>query len=139
MSSTSDALRLMMESLAHAWRTGQWDELARFFHPAVVFLAPTASPMRRGRDACVARYQGFSRQAIIQEHTSAWPFVQAVETTALTATPFTMTYGYEGARARKPRTDVMAWIKQVERWLVIWRMLFAYLNRRGEQEAGRAD
>jgi hypothetical protein len=87
MSSTADALHLSMESLAHAWRTGQWDELARFWHPAVVFLAPTASLVRRGRDACVAGYQEFSRQAIIHEYTSAESYVQVVETTALTG-PF---------------------------------------------------
>lgn len=122
---TEEALLLSRDALTQAWRTENWKELADFFHQEVVFLAPTASPLCVGPEACLASYQEFSAQAIIHDYIEAAPHVQMVETTALTTTPFTISYEYEQAMNREQGTEVLAWIRHEERWLVIWRMVLS--------------
>jgi ketosteroid isomerase-like protein len=119
------ALLLSRDNLTQAWRTKDWEKLADFFHPTVVFLALPASPLCVGSEACLASYQDFSSQAVIHEYVEALPYVQIVEPTALTTTPFTIRYEYEQVMNQEQGTEILTWVKHEERWLVIWRMVIS--------------
>jgi len=110
-----------VQTLDAAWLSRDWDRLARFLAPDVVFVKPGFSGTLRGRDAVLACYVDFMRDAQVHEYNATDIDVLPLGQNTLLSYRWQMdwTKGEEnvGATGR----DVCVLVPAALEWRIVWR------------------
>lgn len=127
----SEAVRETIAALTRAWLEGRFDELAGYFHPEVVVVAPGGAGRAEGREACVASYREFMTIAVVHEFVPEPPQVDAWESAAVALCPFTIAYEMGGAEYREKGTDLLVLTNEAGAWQVRWRTMISQESSAG--------
>ena len=109
-----------VEALNRAWTTGRVEELERYFHEEVVAITPTDRERVEGRQACIAGWAEFVRQAKILDWKESEPRVRVFGDDAAV-----VTYYYDmlavmgGKEIRLAGRDMFFMVKEDDRWVAV--------------------
>ena len=118
-----DAVTALVRDLRRAWRTGDFDALARLFHADMIIAGPGGVAYAKGAAACIASYREFTRQADILAHEEAPPVVHVVRDTGIVAYVWRMTYRRDGDLSIESGSDQLVCARIDGRWQVLYRLL----------------
>lgn len=121
----SDAIQQRINALNDAWRDGRFDEVASFFHPRAVLVAPGFSQRVEGRDAIAGTYREFVTNASVDEMSLGDARIDVFGDTAVASMPFTMTYTIGGETYNEAGHDLLTLTREGGVWLIVWRMLLS--------------
>ena len=110
-----------MRRINEAWRAGRFDELRDYFHPDVVLAQPGFAQRSVGREALIASYADFAREATVHSFTTGEVHVDHAGESAVTTTPWTMDYEFGGQRFQEHGWDLLVFARPEGRWVVVWR------------------
>jgi ketosteroid isomerase-like protein len=118
-----DDIKAVVERITAAWSSGHFDELRPYFHPDVVQARPGFAGRTVGRDALVAGYAEFARQATIHSLTTGEIHIDQTGDSAVTTMPWTMDYEINGERYQEHGWELFVFGRHEDQWLVVWRTL----------------
>ena len=104
-----------------AWRAGRVDELAAYFHPAMVIVGPGYEVLARGADDCVASYRDFLGASVVHQYQESKLLVHETDGVAVATYEWEMEYEQNGKRSRERGTDLFVFQKQGNGWQAVWR------------------
>jgi hypothetical protein len=117
-----------------AWRTGHPEEMAPYLDEHVVMAFPDFSGHMEGRQALIASFTAFEREARVHEYRQGEVRVDGSGGAAVAQYPFEMVYEREGARWRSKGWDVWVFERRGAEWIAVWRTMQALT----EEPAGPA-
>ena len=118
---SDDELRSIVQRVNDAWRSERFDEMREYFHPNVVLAQPGFGQRVEGRDALMASYQDFARQAKVISFTCGDVHVDRAGDSAVTTMHWRMEYEFGGARYDESGWDLLVFGRHGGRWVVVWR------------------
>lgn len=129
-STAHDTIRQLLTSINDAWRTGQPEQLDAYFHNDMRMFQPGAPGPITGKQACIASYQDFSRQATINDYSEADHSINVWGTTAVASYAFEIAYSIGGAHSRTVGRDLFVFTLDEGRWLAVWRTILPAPTRK---------
>jgi len=122
-SSAVDEVRELIKRLNDAWVKGQPGQLASFFREDIVMMLSDFAQRTEGRDARVASYEDFCRQAAIIDFELAEPIIDVFGDTAVATYAYEIGYEMGGERFKDTGRDLFVFIRQNDRWQAVWRTM----------------
>jgi uncharacterized protein (TIGR02246 family) len=122
-SSAVDEIRELIKRLNDAWVKGQPGQLASFFREDIVMVHPDFAQRTEGRDACVASYEDFCKQAAILDFNLLEPIIDVFGDTAVASYAYEISYEMGGERFKDSGRDLFVFIRQDDRWQAVWRTM----------------
>ncbi len=114
----------LVQRLNDAWaKPGSPEDLASFFREDIVMVNPDFIQRTEGRDACVASYQDFCRQAAIRDFKISNPGIDVFENTAIATYSYEITYEMGGELFNDTGRDVFVFVRENDRWQAVWRTM----------------
>jgi hypothetical protein len=109
-----------------AWCEGRPRDMAPHLAERIAMVPPGFGGRLEGRDALIASFEAFGREARVHEFTVGEVAVDGTATGAVAQCPFEMVYEREGARWRSRGWDVWAFARaESGSWVAIWRTMQA--------------
>jgi uncharacterized protein (TIGR02246 family) len=121
--SAVDEIRELIKRLNDAWVLGQPGELAQFFREDIVMVRPDFTQRTEGRDACVASYEEFCKQAAILDFKLLEPIIDVFGDTAVASYAYEISYEMGGERFKDSGRDLFVFIRQDNKWQAVWRTM----------------
>jgi ketosteroid isomerase-like protein len=106
-----------------AWLEGTPDAIGDGVADEVVMVFPGFGGSIRGREAFVATFREFLKQASIRDFTEADLRVDIAGNTAVATYRFEMVYERGGGRYRSTGRDFLIFENQAGKWLAVWRTM----------------
>ena len=113
----------LLHRIEDAWKRGRVEELRACFREDAVLVGPDLEQRLVGRGPIVDSYVEFLREATVLAFDSQPPSVDVFGDTAVTVTPWTAEYEFEGARHRDAGSDLLVLTRGKDGWEVAWRTL----------------
>ena len=89
----TDEIWQLVQRMNDAWaKPGGPEDLASFFREDIVMVRPDFTQRTEGRDACVASYDGFCKQAAIRDFKISNPGIDVFGNTAIATYSYEITY-----------------------------------------------
>lgn len=123
-----------VEALNRAWLEERYDELATFFHPLAVLVAPNFSARLEGREACIQTYREFGEAATVLEYIPERPEVDHWGSTAVAICPFFIVYELNNKTYREKGVDLLVLTYEGGSWQVVWRKLSSRELAEGKED-----
>jgi hypothetical protein len=117
----SQELSEQVQAFDRCWVEGRPADVRAFLHPDVVFTGPKFERLLRGADACVKSYVDFLSQAKVHGFTGSDYVVDVIEPTAVMTYRWTIDYEFSGARSVEHGQDLLVWLREPDRWVIVWR------------------
>ncbi|MEK6371706.1 MAG: nuclear transport factor 2 family protein [Acidobacteriota bacterium] len=114
-------IKAVVEQITAAWIAGRFDELREYFHPDVVLAQPGFAGRTVGREALIASYADFAREATIHSLTTGEIHIDRAGDSAVTTMPWTMDYEFGGQRYEEKGWDLLVFGRREGKWIVVWR------------------
>jgi len=118
-----DEINAIVEKINAAWLAGRFDELREYFHPDVVVAQPGFGGRTVGREALIAGYADFTRDATIHSFTTGEVHIDQTAGSAVTTMPWTMDYEFGGQRYEEKGWELLVFGRLDGRWVVVWRTM----------------
>jgi ketosteroid isomerase-like protein len=118
----------LVHELNEAWIDGRYDDIAKFYDPAVVVRAPEEDEPVVGVDAIVASYRGFMSEVELEGFEARELSVDLLGDTAVARLLFTVRYSVEGELLEEHGVDLMVWQRRDDRWRITWRTQFTEIE-----------
>ena len=120
---TEEILQLV-QRMNDAWaKPNSTEALASFFHEDIVMVHPDFTQRTEGRDACVAGYEDFCKQAAILDLTISNPGIDVFNNTAIATYSYEIEYEMGGERFKDTGRDVFVFVRENDRWQAVWRTM----------------
>lgn len=116
-------IEAIVEKINAAWLARRFDELRQYFHPDVVVAQPGLARRTVGREALIAGYADFTRDATIHSFTPGEIHIDQTAGSAVTTMPWTMDYEIGGQRYEEKGWELLVFGQLDGRWVVVWRTL----------------
>jgi uncharacterized protein (TIGR02246 family) len=114
----------IVQRMNDAWaKPGATEELASFFREDIVMAHPDFTQRTEGRDACVASYEDFRRQAAILDFKISNPGIDVFGNTAIATYSYEIAYEMGGERFNDTGRDIFVFVRENDRWLAVWRTM----------------
>ena len=113
----------LIQRLNESWSKGNPEELANFFREDIVMVNPDFSQRTEGREACVASYEGFCKQAAILDLKIGEPVINVFNDTAIASYSWEIAYEMGGERFNDTGRDIFLFIREGGKWLAAWRTM----------------
>jgi hypothetical protein len=114
---------MFVRELNRTWVSGAPQKLGPFFHPDIVIVHPGFQGRSVGREACVASYVEFAKNAKVLAFEEREPEVDVFDDVAVVSYTFDIAYDLEGRRYREQGRDLFVLRRQRGRWRAVWRTL----------------
>ena len=111
----------VVAKITAAWLNSRFDELREYFHPDAVLAQPGFAARTVGREALIASYVDFAREATIHSFTAGEVNVDQAADSAVTTMPWKMDYEFGGVRYEESGWDLLVFGRHDGRWVVVWR------------------
>lgn len=121
--STEREIGELVEAINACWIEGRYEDLRRYFHEEMVLVTPDFRKRLEGVGPIIDSYRDYGEQATVHSFEAEEPRVDVFGTAAITATPFTIEYEFEGARSREAGVDLLMLTREPDGWQVRWRTL----------------
>lgn len=112
-----------VRAINDCWSEGRYDDLLRYFHEEMVLVMPGFEERVEGVEPIIASYRDFGEQATIHAFEPSEPRVDVIGQSAITATPFTIDYDFDGSRYHETGVDLLVFVRADDGWRVRWRTL----------------
>src|SRR5713226_8717749 len=106
-----------------AWVKGEFEQLSSFFREDIAMVHPDFVQRTEGREACVASYMDFARQAAILDFKLGEPSIDVFGNTAVATYAYEISYEMGGERFKDTGRDLFVFIRQNDRWQAVWRTM----------------
>ena len=123
MEKASEQVVGMMRSINRAWLDKRPEDLAPLFHADITFVFPGCSGRLQGRQAVVASFVDFCRDATVHEYREGDYQVDLIGHTAVVSYVYQMVYERSGQRDRATGRDMWLFAREDAGWLAIWRTM----------------
>ena len=123
MSSDTEEIWRFVQRMNDAWSKDGADDLASFFHEDMVIVHPDFTKRVEGREACVASYEGFCKQAVILDLKLDNPGIDVFVDTAIVTYSYEISYEMGGERFNDTGRDLFIFIREHGSWLAVWRTM----------------
>jgi ketosteroid isomerase-like protein len=117
----SAEIKAVVDAITAAWLAGRFDELRQYFHPDAVLAQPGFAGRTVGREALIASYADFAREATIHSFAAGELHIDQTGDSAVTTMPWTMDYELGGQRYEEKGWDLLVFGRREGRWVVLWR------------------
>jgi uncharacterized protein (TIGR02246 family) len=114
-------LKQAIHDLNQAWWKEDFDKLASYFHPEVVFTSPDFKAEIKGRDACLQTYKEYTEQAQTHGLDIMDERIQLQGDVAVVSYHYVIDFETAEKRYQESGRDIMVFKKEDNQWLVIWR------------------
>jgi uncharacterized protein (TIGR02246 family) len=101
-----------MQRINRTWLEGRPQDLASLMHPNITLVFPGFSGRGEGREAIVAGFTDFCRNATVHDYREADPQVDVIGDTAVTTFTYEMVYERSGKRKRASGRDLWVFARQ---------------------------
>lgn len=120
----ADEIWDLVQRMNDAWaKPGGPEELASFFREDIVMVHPDFTYRTEGRDACVASYEDFCRQAEIRDFKINNPGIHVFGNTAIATYSYEIAYEMGGERFNDTGRDIFVFVRENDRWRAVWRTM----------------
>jgi len=116
-------IQQLIQRLNDAWAKGNPRELANFFREDIVMINPDFSQRTEGREACVASYEGFCKEAAILDLKIGEPVIDVFNDTAIASYSWEIAYEMGGERFNDTGRDIFLFVREDGKWLAVWRTM----------------
>lgn len=123
MTRDTEEIRKLIQQINDAWVKGSSEQLASFFREDIVMVHPDFVQRTEGREACVASYQDFSRQATILNFETGDPGIDVFGGTAVATYSYEIAYEMGGERFTDAGRDIFVFVRSEDRWQAVWRTM----------------
>ncbi len=114
----------LVQRMNDAWaKPGGPEDLASFFREDIVMAHPDFTQRTEGRDACVASYEDFCKQAAIRDFKITNPGIDVFGDTAIATYSYEITYEMGGELFNDTGRDVFVFVRENDRWQAVWRTM----------------
>lgn len=114
----------LIQRMNDAWaKPGGLEELASFFREDIVMVHPDFTQRTEGREACVASYEDFRKQAAILDFKISNPGIDVFGDTAIATYSYEIVYEMGGERFNDNGRDIFVFVRENDRWLAVWRTM----------------
>jgi len=128
-------IRRLLIFINEAWLQGRADEMAQHLHENMVIRGPDYRLLARGRDACLAHYAEFAHRASAHQFRQTEPpEVDVAGNFALAGYAWEVEYERRGRQFKESGREVLGFVSEQGRWLVIWRLMQPAPKRRRNQK-----
>jgi uncharacterized protein (TIGR02246 family) len=122
-----DEVRDVIRRLNQSWLANPPEDIPRamanLWHDDAAIVVLGVQEMARGREACMASYQDFVRQATVEESTLSEPSVDVWGSTAVATARWEMTYALDGERLSESGHETFVLTRTPDGWRIVWRAL----------------
>ncbi|MGH9428444.1 MAG: nuclear transport factor 2 family protein [Terriglobia bacterium] len=118
----ADEVWQLVQRMNDAWAKGSGD-LALFFREDIVMVNPGFTQRTEGRDACVASYEDFCKQAVILDFKMSNPGIDVFGNTAIATYSYEIAYEMGGERFNDTGRDIFVFVRENDRWQAVWRTM----------------
>ncbi|HLJ48253.1 MAG TPA: nuclear transport factor 2 family protein [Bryobacteraceae bacterium] len=127
-----------MRQINKAWLDGRVDDLRPKVHPDIVMVFPGFGGRSQGREAFLAGFEDFCRNAKTLEFHDRDLDVDVAGDTAVVTFRYEMVYERSGERYRSTGRDL--WVLQAANndWLAVWRTMLDIEEVAAEEDHTRA-
>jgi len=116
-------IQQLIQRLNDAWAKGNPRELANFFREDIVMINPDFSQRTEGREACVASYEGFCKEAAILDLKIGEPVIDVFNDTAIASYSWEIAYEMGGERFNDTGRDIFLFVREDGKWMAVWRTM----------------
>lgn len=116
---SEDEAAAFVKALNETWTKGAAHELDHYFHPHMVAITATDRDILRGRQACLASWETFSRAATIHQWTERDMDVKVHGDTAVVTYYFDMSFDIQVRTIRLGGRDMFVLVKENGRWWAV--------------------
>ena len=128
----SETVSSAMQRINRAWLEKRPLDLAALFHADITFVLPGFAGRLHGREALVAGFVDFCRNATVHEYREADQAVDTIGDTAVASFRYQMVYERSGKRYRATGRDLWVFAREGDGWIAVWRAMLDV----AEQPAG---
>ena len=118
------SVRSVVDRIASAWRSKDFDGLERCFHENAVIVGPAYVQYASGRRQCADSYREFATNAEVLSYSESGHALRLWETTATFTFAWEMTYRRDGRPKTEKGTDELVLQKSASGWQVVWRYVY---------------
>lgn len=119
----------IMRRINRVWLDGQVEDLAPLVHPEIVMAFPGFSGRMQGREAFVAGFADFCRNARIDEFRDHDYQIDVAADMAVVTFQFEMVYERSGERYRSTGRDLWVFRNQDDAWIAVWRTMLDIVEK----------
>jgi uncharacterized protein (TIGR02246 family) len=112
-----------MQRINRAWLEKRPEELARLFHADITFVYPGFAGQLQGREAMVASFVDFCRNATVHDYREADHRADVIGETAVASFTYEMVYERSGKRNRATGRDLWIFARNGDDWIAVWRTM----------------
>jgi uncharacterized protein (TIGR02246 family) len=112
-----------MDRINRSWLDRRPGDLAALFHPDVTMALPGFAGRVRGRDALVAGFEDFCRNAAVHDYRESDRQIDVAGDAAVATFRYEMVYERAGAKYRATGRDLWVFVRQGGEWLAMWRAM----------------
>jgi len=121
--SEREEIRRILKKINDAWVKGPSEDLAEYFHEDMVIAGPGLEESGKGRPACTASYEEFTRVAAIKDFEESELNIHIWNDTAVAHYKFTIAYEMEGRDHLDSGCDLFVFNKSEGKWIAVWRTI----------------
>ena len=120
-SQKKDLIIDFVKKINDLWLQNDTRELNNYLSNDVVFASPGFDKYLKGKDLCINSYKEFISQAVIDNFQSTQFNVDHFDDIAIVTYHFLIQYRMNGKNYNDEGYEIMAFRKQENQWLLIWR------------------
>ena len=113
----------IVQEINDAWVSGRPEDLDKYFHKEIVFVAPGFAQRIEGRAACVDSFREFCAKATVRAFKPVDPAIDIFEGTALATYSFTVEYDLNNEIFNEGGRDLWVFVRDKDKWRAAWRTI----------------
>ena len=118
-----DEIWQLVQNMNNTWAQSRAGDLASFFREDIVMVHPDFTQRTEGRDACVASYEEFCKQAVILDLKLDNPGIDVFDNTAIATYSYEISYEMGGERFNDTGRDLFIFVREHGSWQAVWRTM----------------
>lgn len=121
-----------MQRINRAWLEKRPEDLAPLFDAEITFALPGFAGRVQGREALVAGFVDFCRNATVHEYREADFAADVIGDTAVVSFKYEMVYERSGNRYRATGRDLWVFRREGDGWIAVWRTMLDTAEEAGD-------
>ena len=130
MSNVISEVRETMTAINQAWLENRPADMGSSLHPDITMVFPGFSGIITGRDALLASFTEFCKNARVLEYEESDLQIQISSNVAVVSFRFNMLYERPSYRERSTGRDVWVFERVEGKWLAVWRTMVDLQTKR---------
>jgi hypothetical protein len=123
MNDASETVRSVLGSINGAWRDNRPAAMHEFLDPGITMVLPGFAQSVVGREALLASFDDFCRNARVLEYRESEETIHVVGNCAVASFRFEMVYERGTYRATSAGRDLWVFERRNGTWLAVWRTM----------------